>query len=74
MRKGNLNACAFYTILPFLEQAVAASPESPTAQSLKSMIQKRLSQYSELNKQHERSDDLQQELLQKMRDYCGHKD
>jgi hypothetical protein len=38
LKLGFLNFCAFHTILPKLQVAIEASPESPTARSLSMLI------------------------------------
>ena len=59
---GNLNYCSFYTILPSLEQAITADPESPAAVSLQQMVDRRLQVYVERMRKHGLSEDRQAEL------------
>ena len=42
VRLGNLNFCSFSTILPVLQRAIAADPESPAADVLREVVDDRL--------------------------------
>ena len=42
LNKGSLNYCAFYTVLLEYQEAIDASPESPTAKKLALMIENKL--------------------------------
>lgn len=45
LSKQSLNACGFFAIKSFLEDAVNKSPDSPTALMLKEMIDKQMNNY-----------------------------
>jgi len=72
LNKGSLNYCGFYTVLPELQEAIAASPESPTAQKLTSMIENRLKTYGKLSEKHGLSKEGQERLLRKVADYSDY--
>ena len=72
LRKGNLNYCGFYTVLPELQEAIKASPESPTAQKLAVMIEKRLETYDKLTAKHGLNIREQEQLLKKVADYSDY--
>ena len=72
LNKGNLNYCAFYTVLPELQEVIAASPESQTAQKLASMIENRLETYGKLTEKHVLSKEGQKRLLKKVADYSDY--
>ena len=72
LHKGSLNYCAFYTVLPELQKAIEASPESPTARKLTSMIETRLENYGKLTAKHGLAKQKQERLLQKMADFSDY--
>jgi hypothetical protein len=72
LNKGDINYCAFFTVLPELEEAIAASPESQTAQKLAFMIKQRLENYDKLMKKHDLTKEGQAQLLKKMADYSDY--
>ena len=72
LRMGSLNYCGFYTILPTLKEAIAASPESPTAKKLTSLIETREELYDKLLEKHGLTKEGQEALLQKMRDFSDY--
>lgn len=72
LNKGFLNYCAFYTVLPELQEAIAASPESQTARKLASMIENRLETYGKLTEKHGLSKEGQERLLRKVADYSDY--
>ena len=72
LRKGSLNYCAFYTVLPELQEAIKASPESPTAKKLTSMIEARLETYSKLTAKHGLTEQGQGQLLKKVADFSDY--
>jgi hypothetical protein len=72
IKKGSLNYCAFYTVLPDLQQAVAASPESSTARLLASMIEKRLSSYGKTREKRGLSMKGQERLLKEVADFSDY--
>lgn len=71
LRKGVLNFCGFHTILPTLREAIAESPESPTAKMLSALIEKQLQGYENLMKKNELTRDSQKTLIKKMSEYSG---
>ena len=72
LRSGSLNYCAFYTILPDLQEAIEASPEPPTARKLASQIEKRLENYGKLMEKHGLTEQGQMQLLKKVADFSDH--
>lgn len=72
LKKGSLNYCAFYLILPELQAAVAESPESPTAKRLALMIGKRLALYDKLMEKQGLSQEGQDKLLKKVADFSDY--
>ena len=72
LKKGSLNYCAFYTVLPDLQEAIAASPESPTAQLLASMTAKRLASYGKTMEKRGLSKEGQEQLLRKVTDFSDY--
>ena len=63
LNKGSLNYCAFYTVLPRLRDAIASSPDSPTAQKLSAMIDNQLEAYAKLMAKHGLTQEGQNRLL-----------
>jgi hypothetical protein len=55
LKKKSLNYCAFYTGLLDFQDAIAASPESPTAKRLASMIDKKIETFGKRMEKHGRS-------------------
>lgn len=72
LRKGDLNYCGFYAVLPELQEAIKASPESPTAQKLASMIENRLEIYAKLTAKHGLNNREQAQLLKKVADFSDY--
>ena len=72
LSKGALNYCGFYTVLPTLQEAIKASPDSPTAQKLASMIDNQLKAYSKLAEKHGLTESGQEQLLKKVADYSDY--
>ena len=72
LRKGSLNYCAFYTVLPELREAIKASPESPTAQKLSAMIENRLGTYGKLTAKHGLNEKGQKQLLKKVANFSDY--
>ena len=72
LRKGSLNYCAFYTVLPERQEAIKTSPESPTAKKLASMIENRLETYGKLTVKHGLNIREQEQLLKKVADYSDY--
>ena len=69
LKRGYLNYCAFYTVLSELQEAIAASPESPTAKKLAAKIENRLANYGKLIEINWLSKERQEELLKKVADF-----
>ena len=69
LNNGYTNYCSFYTILPLLQQAVAESPESPTARKLSAMIETRLASYAKLMGKHCLSQEGQDKLLKEVANF-----
>ncbi len=72
LRGSSLNCCAFYTILPTLQEAIDASPESPTAKKLATLIGDRLQDYEKLKEKHGISKESHELLLKKMAEYTDY--
>lgn len=62
LRIGTLNYCAFYAILPELEEAVNASPDSPSAQIIKNRIERQTNAYLKCMEKHGLSEEDQDKL------------
>ena len=72
LKRGSVNYCAFYTILPALQEAIGLSPESPTAQKIAFMVNTRLENYANLAAKN-CLDKLEQErLLKQVADYSDY--
>ncbi len=63
LKKGSLNYCAFYTVLSELQEAIDASPESPTAKKLALMTENIRATYGKLMEKHGLSKERQERLL-----------
>ena len=72
LRGGFLNYCAFYTILPTLQEAIDASPESPTAKKLATLIGDRLKVNEKLMEKHGISKESRETLLKKVAEYSDY--
>ncbi len=72
LRKNSLNCCGFYTVLPELQEAIKASPESPTARKLASLIDSRLELYDKLTAKHGLNNQEQEQLLKKVADFSDY--
>jgi hypothetical protein len=72
LKKGSLNYCAFYSVLPELQEAIDASPESPTAKKLASMIENGLATYGKLMNKHGLSRKGQERLLKEAADFSDY--
>lgn len=72
LRKGSLNYCGFYTILPTLKEAIAASPESPTAKKLSSLIETREENYDKLLEKNGLTREGQDRLLKSVADFSDY--
>jgi hypothetical protein len=69
---GYLNFCGFHTILPRLQEAIDASPESPTAKKLTELIGPPLKAYADLMEKHGISKESQDQLKKKVTEYSQH--
>jgi hypothetical protein len=72
LKMHSLNYCAFYTVLSELQEAISASPESPTAKKLALMTGNRLALYDKLIEKHSLSKEGQDELLKKVADFSDY--
>ena len=72
LNKGFLNFCGFHTILPVLQDAIEASPESPTAKKLADLIEKRLGVNNKLMEKHAISEEDNARLLVKMAEFSDY--
>jgi hypothetical protein len=72
LNKGSLNYCAYYSVLSELQEAIGASPESPTAKRLALMTENRLATYGKLMEKHGLSKEGQDELLKKVADFSDY--
>ncbi|MBN1857564.1 MAG: hypothetical protein JW846_11525 [Dehalococcoidia bacterium] len=72
VRLGNLNYCAFYTVLPVLQEAIAADPDSPAASILRGMVDGRLEGMEQLMTRHGLSEEKQAEMHRKVADYSDY--
>ena len=52
LKKGTLNYCGFYSVLPVLEEAVAASPDSESAKKINALIERQTDAYKKLMETH----------------------
>jgi hypothetical protein len=69
LRLGHLNFCAFQTVLPALRDAIALSPESPTAKRLQAMIDMQQGAYAKLMEKHGITAEKQGERLKQVAEY-----
>ncbi|MCE5265537.1 MAG: hypothetical protein LLG97_18670 [Deltaproteobacteria bacterium] len=72
LKKGSLNYCAFYAVLPELQAAVAASPESPAAKKVALMVETRLALYDKLMDKHGLSRERQEKLRKEVADFSDY--
>ena len=72
MRLGTLNYCSLYTILPVLQEAIAADPESPAAAVIRGIVDKRLELNAELAKKNDLSEENLEELRKRMTEYSDY--
>jgi len=71
-RLGSLNYCSFYTILPVLQKAVAADPDSPAAGVLREVFEHRLEVNAGLAKKNGLSDEKLADLRKKVAEYSDY--
>ena len=62
LRIGSLNYCNFYAILPELEKAVEASPNSESARIIKNRIDRQLGAYKILMEKYNLSEEHQEQM------------
>jgi ribosome-binding protein aMBF1 (putative translation factor) len=72
VRLGNLNFCSFSTILPVLQRAIAADPESPAADVLREVVDDRLKAINDLRRKNGLSEETVADLLKKVADYSDY--
>jgi hypothetical protein len=72
LKKCSLHYCAFYTVLSELQEAICASPESPTAKKLASMIENRLAAYDKHMRKYGLSKKGQERLLKEVADFSDY--
>ena len=72
LKKGSMNYCAFYTVLPELQEAIAAAPESPAAKKLASIIEYRYETYGKLAEKHGLPKERQKRLLKAVADFSDY--
>lgn len=72
LRAGYLNFCAFYTVLPALQEAIEADRESLTAKKLRTMTGNLLNAYARLMEKHHISKESQERLLKMVADYSDY--
>ena len=72
LRIGSLNYCGLHTILSALQEAIDASPDSPTAKKLAELIQKPLTAHAGLMKKHNLSEQRQKQRLKEVAGYSGY--
>lgn len=73
LRMGYLNFCSFHTVLPALKDAIALSPDSPTAKKLQGMIDMQQQAYTKLMEKHGITAEKQSELLKMVAEYSNPK-
>ncbi len=72
LRIGSLNYCSFHTVLPTLQEAIDASPESPTAKKLASMTGNALEIYGKLMEKQGLSKEGQERLLKMVTEFSDY--
>ena len=72
LRKGSLNFCGLHTILPALQEAIEASPESPTAKKLASLLENTSKIHAGLREKHGISMERQEQRLKEVAGYSGY--
>ncbi len=72
LKRGYLNYCAFHTILPVLQEAIDASPESPSARKLAALVEKTQATYARLRDKHGLSLEENDALLKQMADFSDY--
>lgn len=72
VRIGTLNYCSLYTVLPALQQAIQANPDSPAASALRGIVDHRLEVNAELMRKHGLTEEGQVERRRKVADYSDY--
>jgi len=72
MRLGTLNYCSFYTLLPVLQKAIAADPESPAADVLREVVDERLKGMDDLARKNNLSEESRSDLRRKVAEYSDY--
>ncbi len=72
LRIGTLNYCGFYAILPELEAAVAAAPDSPSADAIRARIDRQTGAYRALMEKHGISEAEQEQKRTERSNYSDH--
>mgnify|MGYP001051264560 CR=1 FL=1 len=72
VRLGNLNYCSFCTLLPVLQKAIGADPESPAADVLREVVDDRLKAIDDLRRKNGLSGEMQAELFKKVAEYSDY--
>ena len=72
LKSGYLNFCAFHTILPALQEAIDASPESPTALKLTALVEKAQATYARLSDKHGLTKEGNEALLKQMAEFSDY--
>ena len=72
IRLGTLNYCSLYTLLSVLQQAIAADPESPAADVLRGITERRLEVNAELAQKNGLSEETRASLRKKVAKYSDY--
>jgi len=72
MRLGTLNYCSLYTLLPVLQEAIDADPESPAADVIRGIVDKRLEVNAELASKNGLTDEELEDLRKKVAEYSDY--
>jgi len=72
LKRGYLNYCGFQTILPALQEAIEASPESTSAQKLADLVEKTQAAYARHMDKHGLTREGNDALLKKMADFSDY--
>jgi hypothetical protein len=72
LKKGMLNYCGFYSILPSLNEAIELSPDSESARALSHLLERQMKAYSTLKEKHHLAEQKQSELRREAADFSEH--
>ena len=72
LKTAHLNYCNFIAHLPFMEDSIKASPESPTALRFSKLIEARNGAYAKLMEKHSLTPEGQKQKLEAMTNYSEH--